>query len=103
MSNFANELEEELVSQASFIGKTLRAIKDLPEIGRLISSTPPGYLRVSTLMASTTLQSYRKALGSKWIQKDRVTQDMSGNKYYRFVHKKTDIPLTLCRNVKEKT
>ncbi len=100
MNEFTGKLEKRLALVTDKVKRTRQAAKDLPWIGCLSSTTDPGYLFVS--ISSIHLKDYQKALGPKWVQYQRITQDDNDNIYYRFAHKKTGIPLILCVEDKEK-
>ncbi len=97
--SFTEQLEKQLREDASKIEVTIQAAQDLPEIGHLYTTVEPGRLRVDVPFTPTAYTEYRKALGNKWRQRpgmNQVSQNDAGDSYWFFVHKETDVHLTLC-------
>lgn len=105
MSNFTDELREQLTTCNDRINDTLLAAEDLPEVGQLYITTRPGELRVDIPFTSTIYVEYRQALGSNWILEQgtqQTQQDSDSDGYWQFVHKYTGVRLTLCLDAASK-
>ncbi len=97
--SFTKQLEKQLREDASKIEVTIQAARDLPETGHLYTTTEPGRLRVDVPFTPTAYTEYRKILGNKWQQQpetNQASQNDVGDNYWFFVHKETNVHLTLC-------
>lgn len=100
--SFTSVLEERLNKYASKVKDTIVAAFDLPEIGKLYGTIDAGELRVDVPFTPTAYVEYRKALGDKWRKGAEGWQNSDGDSYFEFIHKATEIPLTLCLDAASK-
>jgi hypothetical protein len=77
------------------IPATIKAIKDLPDIGDLYTTLDPGKLRVQLDYKPTEYLAFRRTIAKKWRYTERRFNELTGNYYVYLKHRDLEVELTL--------
>jgi hypothetical protein len=89
--NEKEKLIERMMSLKSLIPATIKAIDDLPDIGRLYTILDPGELRIQLDYKPSDYLLARRMLAKKWTYKGHRFNEYTGNVYVEFAHKDKDL------------
>lgn len=95
-----NSKKEELINRMNDLKKlipnTIKAISDLPNIGRLYMTLNPGDLQININYKPDTYLKLRRTLAKKWKYESKHFNKYNGNYYVKFIHRNFEkIKLTL--------
>jgi hypothetical protein len=89
-----NKQQKKLIKRMNklkeLIPATIEAIDDLPDVGDLYTALDPGELRIALGYRLNKYLSLRRILAKKWQYRSHRFNELNGNYYVYFRHKKFD-------------